>query len=335
MSFTGAMRYVEGSVTTGPKRISKIGLGTWQFGSREWGYGSGYAATDAADIVRRALELGITLFDTAEVYGTGRSERILGAALANDPDAPRRAYLATKIMPVVPVAPVVEQRAVASAARLGTRHLDLYQVHQPNPLIRDRWTMPGMSALRAVGLVGDVGVSNYSLDRWREADAALGAPVLSNQVQYSLARPRHGAALVDFAAAESRIVIAYSPLAQGLLSGRYDASNRPAGRVRSVNSLFLPENLDRAAPLLDTLREVARAHDATPSQIALAWAIHHPQVVAIPGASSVSQLESNAAAADLYLADDEYDALTAASDRFTPTTGTANLAALARSALRR
>ncbi len=158
------MRHVEHSVSSSPKRLSKIGLGTWQFGSREWGYGSEYADQGAAQVVRRALELGITVFDTAEAYGFGRSERILGAALAAGTF--QEVYLTTKIMPVLPVAAVVEQRAVASASRLGVRHLDLYQVHQPNPLVRDRWTMPGMRALRTVGLVGDVGVSNYSLQRW-------------------------------------------------------------------------------------------------------------------------------------------------------------------------
>jgi len=334
VSFTGPMRHVNDSVTTSGKRISKIGLGTWQFGSREWGYGSDYAGTDAALIVRRALELGITLFDSAEIYGMGRSERILGAALAADPIAARDAYVATKIMPVLPLAPVVEQRAVASAHRLGLRHLDLYQVHQPNPAIRDTATMPGMKALRAVGLVGDVGVSNYSLDRWRAADAALGGPVLSNQVEYSLARPRHGAALLDFAAREKRIVIAWSPLGQGLLSGRYDATHRPAGRVRSINTLFLPENLARVTPLLDVLRDVAAGHGATPAQIALAWAIHHPQVVAIPGASGVAQVESNAAAAEIELTEGEYAALTAASERFTPVAGRAAVKAVVSENLR-
>src|SRR5499427_10377647 len=116
------------------KEISKIGLGTWQFGSREWGYGDRYADEVARAIVRRAVELGVTLFDTAEIYGFGRSERILGAAIGEDRDS---VFLATKIFPLLPVAPVVEQRAVASANRLGTRRLDLYQVHQPNPLVPD------------------------------------------------------------------------------------------------------------------------------------------------------------------------------------------------------
>ena len=91
-------------------------------------------------------------------------------------------FVATKILPVLPLAPVVEQRAVASANRLGARHLDLYQMHQANPVVRDAHAMRGMRALQRVGLVGEVGVSNYSLDRWRAAEAALGGPVLSNQV---------------------------------------------------------------------------------------------------------------------------------------------------------
>ena len=166
------MRYL--SSGTG-RRISKIGLGTWQFGSREWGYGDRYASDVARAIVRRALELGITLFDTAEIYGFGRSERILGQALGEDRES---AFLATKIFPVLPVAPVVEQRAVASANRLGARRLDLYQVHQPNPLVRDGTIMRGMRALQRVGLVGEVGVSNYSLQRWCAAEEALGSPFL-------------------------------------------------------------------------------------------------------------------------------------------------------------
>src|SRR5215467_15495951 len=169
------MRYLD--IDT-PKRISKIGLGTWQFGSTEWGYSQEYSDRVAHAIVRRALELGVTLFDTAEIYGFGRSERILGRALSEKRES---VFLATKILPVLPVAPVVEQRAVASANRLGAHRLDLYQVHQANPLVRDGTIMRGMRALQRVGLVGEVGVSNYSLRRWRAAEDALGSPVLDRK----------------------------------------------------------------------------------------------------------------------------------------------------------
>ena len=318
------MRYL--AIDVG-KKISRIGLGTWQFGSRDWGYGEGYAGEVAHAVVRRALELGVTLFDTAEVYGFGRSERILGRALGDDRES---VFVATKIFPIVPVAPVVEQRAVASADRLRVRRLDLYQVHQPNPLVRDGTIMRGMRALQRVGLVGEIGVSNYSLDRWRAAEAALGSRVLTNQVRYSLVSRSPERDLLPFAESHGRIVIAYSPLAQGLLSGRYDRASLPGNRVRTNNPLFLPDNLDRAGDLITALREVADAHDATPAQIALAWVLHHPAVVAIPGASSVEQLESNAIAAEIDLTDQEYDALQAASDRFRPVVGPAALPRLVR-----
>jgi aryl-alcohol dehydrogenase-like predicted oxidoreductase len=323
------MRYLSVGTTT---RLSRIGLGAWQFGSREWGYGQSYAGQEARAIVRRAVELGVTLFDTAELYGFGRSERILGEAIGEDRES---VFLATKIFPLLPVAPVVEQRAVASANRLGTRRLDLYQVHQPNPVVRDGTIMRGMRALQRVGLVSEVGVSNYSLDRWRAAEQALGSRVLSNQVRYNLVDRSPEADLLPFAESTGHIVIAYSPLAQGLLSGKYHRDNRPANRIRAASPLFLPENLDRAGDLIATLREVADAHSATPAQIALAWVIHRPAVVAIPGASSVEQLESNVAAASIDLTEDEYQVLHAAGTRFRPVTGPAVLPHLLRTRLGR
>src|SRR5580658_5456360 len=318
------MRYL----SIGPDAtISRIGLGTWQFGSREWGYSTSYAGQEARAIVRRALELGVSLFDTAEIYGFGRSERILGQALGEERES---VFLATKILPILPVAPVVEQRAVASAHRLRTRRLDLYQVHQPNPVVRDGTIMSGMRTLQRVGLVGEVGVSNYSLDRWRAAERALGSRVLSNQVRYSLVTRAPERDLIPYAESADRVVIAYSPLEQGLLSGRYHRGSRPVNRVRTGNALFLPENLERAADLIDALREVADAHGATPAQVALAWAIRSPAVVAIPGASSVEQLESNVAAASIELTDDQVQALSAAVDGFRPVTGRAALPGLVR-----
>ncbi|MFI7585610.1 aldo/keto reductase [Spongisporangium articulatum] len=310
------MRYASVPTT---RRVSKIGLGTWQFGSREWGYGDDYAG-QAEAIVRRALDCGITLFDTAEAYAFGTSERLLGAAL-HSAGALDVAFVATKLFPVLPLAPVVLQRARASASRLGVPRLDLYQVHQPNPVVPDGPTMTGMQQLQDSGLVENVGVSNYSLQRWRAAEGALGRPVLSNQVQYSLAHRSPEDDLLPYAAEAGRLVIAYSPLAQGFLSGRYSAEKPPSGAVRALNPLFLPENLGRAEELLGTLREVADAHDVTPSQAALAYVIHRPEVVAIPGASSVEQVEKNAAAADIELADDEYAALREAAARFAPVTG--------------
>ncbi len=325
------MRYLNIDTDPNTARVSRIGLGTWQFGSREWGYGQSYAGQEAHAIVRRAIELGVTLFDTAEIYGFGRSERILGQAIGEDRES---VFLATKIFPLLPVAPVVEQRAVASANRLGTRQLDLYQVHQANPLVKDGTIMRGMRALQRVGLVKEVGVSNYSLERWRAAEHALGSRVLSNQVRYNLVDRSPERDLLPFAESTGHVVIAYSPLAQGLLSGKYHRGSRPTNRVRATSPLFLPENLDRAGDLIAALREVADAHSATPAQIALAWVIHQPAVVAIPGASSVEQLESNVAAASIDLTEDEYQALHSAATRFQPITGAAMLPRMFRARFR-
>jgi aryl-alcohol dehydrogenase-like predicted oxidoreductase len=312
------MKYIE---VPGLGPVSKVGLGTWQFGSREWGYGQGYASSTAGEIVRRALDLGVTLFDTAEIYGFGRSERILGEALGVARD---RVVVASKVFPVAPFPVVVRNRAEASARRLQLRRIPLYQVHQPNPVVPDRVIMPGMRRLLDEERVGSVGVSNYSLTRWRKADDALGRPVVSNQVNFSLARPGPLRDLVPFAERENRVVIAYSPLAQGLLSGKYTQDNRPGG-VRAANALFGKENLRRAAPLLDTLREVAAGHDARPAQVALAWLVSQPRVVVIPGASSVEQLELNVAAADLELDEGSRAALTDAATAFTPVSAAATV----------
>jgi aryl-alcohol dehydrogenase-like predicted oxidoreductase len=139
---------------------------------------------------------------------------------------------------------------------------------------------------------------------------------------------------VPWAAGHDRLVIAYSPLGQGFLSARYDATNAPRRGVRAMNSLFLPENLARAEGVLDALRDIARAHDATPAQVALAWVTRWPNVVAIPGASSVEQLQRNVDAADLELSDDEYTRLKMSAEDFDPVQGRAALAELMRRRLR-
>lgn len=294
--------------------VSRIGLGTWQFGSREWGYGDTYAAGTAGEVVRRALDLGVTLFDTAEVYGFGRSERILGEALG---ERRGEVVVASKVFPLAPFPPVVVRRQRASAQRLGLAKIPLYQVHQPNPVVPDSVIMPGLRTLLEDDRIGAAGVSNYSLARWHKADAALERPVVSNQVQFSLAHAAPLDDLVPFAAANNRIVMAYSPLAQGLLGGRYGPGNRPGG-VRAMNPLFSEENLRRAEPLLDLLRDVAGTLGVEPAQVALAWLVNQPGVVAIPGASSVEQLEFNVAAADLELDESTQSALTEAARAFTP-----------------
>jgi aryl-alcohol dehydrogenase-like predicted oxidoreductase len=322
------MRFVE----VAGVRLSAIGLGCWQFGSSDWGYGEEYARREAGAIVARALDLGVNLVDTAEIYAYGRSERIVGEAIRGRRD---EVFLATKLFPVVPIGPVVEQRARASARRLGVDTIDLYQVHWPNPFVPNGPTMDGMRRVLDQGLVRHAGVSNFPLARWQDAEERLGRPVLSNQVQYSPMQRKPERDLLPFAQRGDRLVMAYSPLAQGLLSAKYDGTSPPQGWVRRGNALFLPENIVRAGELLNALRQIAKQHDATPAQVALAWVIRRPNVVAIPGASSVTQLESNVAAADLDLSDEDDALLTDAADRFQPRTGPSTFPALARAVLGR
>jgi aryl-alcohol dehydrogenase-like predicted oxidoreductase len=305
------MRYVEANGA----RVSSIGLGCWQFGSSDWGYGKEYGDTIAVPLVHFALDHGVTLIDTAEIYAKGVSEAIVGRALEGRRD---EAFLATKVVPTWPTASRVEEHGRLSSMRIGVETIDLYQQHWPNPAVPISSTMEGMRRLQESGIVKHVGVSNFGVARWTAAERALGSPVLSNQVRFNLLQRKHDEGNVPYAQANDRIVIAYSPLAQGVLGGRYDAANPPSGPTRLNNPLCLPENLERAGPVIDTLRRVAAAHDATPAQVSLAWLIRKPNVVAIPGASSVDQLRHNIEAADLDLTDDEAAELTAASDRFTP-----------------
>ena len=168
------MRYVE----VNGVRLSAIGVGCWQFGSSDWGYGKSYGDSTAVDIVHRALDAGVNLIDTAEIYARGVSEAIVGRAIEG-----RRAdaFVATKVWPVLPTSAKVYEHGRLSSMRLGIETIDLYQVHWPNPVVPLAQTMHGMRRLQDDGIVVQAGVSNFSADRWAKAEAALGRPVLSNQ----------------------------------------------------------------------------------------------------------------------------------------------------------
>jgi aryl-alcohol dehydrogenase-like predicted oxidoreductase len=217
------MRFVEAAGL----RVSAIGLGCWQFGSKDWGYGTEYGETTAVDLVHTALDLGVNLIDTAEVYARGASEAIVGRALEGRRD---EAFVATKVLPVWPTADRVEEHGRLSALRLGIQTIDLYQVHWPNPLVPLRSTMEGMHRLQDAGVIGAVGVSNFSAERWSSAERELGSPVATNQVHFSLLQRKPDRGNVQRAQSNDRIVIAYSPLEQGILGGRYDAEHPPPGR---------------------------------------------------------------------------------------------------------
>ena len=297
------MRYVEFANW----RLSKVGLGTSQFANPGWGYGADYWPHD---LVRRALALGITHFDTSDFYGAGCGERILGATVGDVEGV----LVATKLFNVAPSASLVRARAWASAKRLGGS-LDLCYLDWANPFFNDRSLMAAMRRLRAEGLVAEVGVSGYDLVRWQAAERYLGAPVLVNQVCYNLLRRDAEEAILPWAAAEGRLVVVAQPFATGFLSGAYHRGKRVTGPWRTPDPLYSSGYLGRTAQLVETLGEVARAHDATVAQVALAYVLRHPNVVAIPGAATAGQLAENAAAADLELNEDECQELAEAASR--------------------
>jgi aryl-alcohol dehydrogenase-like predicted oxidoreductase len=297
------MKYVQ----LGDQRASAIGLGVWQFGTEAWGWGSDLPESEGPRIIERAIELGINLFDTAELYGNGRSESILGQALAGRRD---QVLIATKVTPTHLTYKGVLAAAQGSLQRLQTDWLDLYQVHWPNRVLPIAWAMRAMRELLQAGRIRAVGVSNFTLSRWRSAEAALGQPVIANQVLFNLIDQGPMRDLLPFAQRQGRVIIAYSPLAQGVLGGRYNADHLPHD-FRAGRAEFSAEGFNRAQPLLQALDEVGRLHGATLAQVALAWLIRQPNVIAIPGARSLAQVESNAAAADLELSEDEAERLTA------------------------
>jgi aryl-alcohol dehydrogenase-like predicted oxidoreductase len=223
----------------------------------------------------------------------------------------------SKYGPLLPLPAVIERHARASRSRLALAQIRLYLLHMPNPLFPRRVIMRGFGRAQQAGVIGATGVSNHSLSQWQAAEAALGHPVAANEILLNLLHRGPLDDLVPWAAQHRRLVITASPLGQGMLTGRYGPGHPPAGlpwsRRLALRHCALPPtqaNLRRLAPLLEQLRATAARHGATPATVALAWAISHDPVVVIPGASSISQLEENAAAADITLTPDEQQALT-------------------------
>lgn len=306
--------------------VSAVGMGTWAWGERLWGYGHGYADRDLREAFRAAVAEGITFFDTAEIYGWGRSERLLGRFMAEEGEAagpsaggagqeePRRVVVATKFMPFPwRLSRASLLRALRrSLARLGLRRVDLYQVHWPFPPVPVEAWMDAMADAVQAGLVRAVGVSNYSAAQMRRAFEALarrGVVLASNQVEYSLL---HRAPERDGVLAACRelgvALIAYSPLAQGLLTGKY-GPDRPPGDFRRFR--VGPRRWSEAAPVLHVLQEVAARRGKTPAQVALNWLICKG-AVPIPGAKNARQARENAGAMGWRLTEEEVAALDAA-----------------------
>lgn len=305
-------------VALGPTeiRISNLGMGAWSWGdSLFWGYGADYGEAD----VRAAFEVGtsngISFFDTAEFYGFGRSEVLLGRLVRSYSGS---AVVATKLFPYpwrlsgASLLPSLKR----SLKRLGLPRVDLYQIHWPTPPVRVEAWMRGMADAVEQGLTRAVGVSNHSLSQTKRAYAALasrGIPLASNQVSFSLLnRSPERTGLLQFCKEEQITLIAYSPIAQGLLTGKYGLGNPPPGVRRFRYSRRL---LAGIGPLLALMRSVGEDHGGkTPAQVALNWVLCKG-VVPIPGAKNARQAQGNIGAIGWRLTDGEVTLLDDASDR--------------------
>jgi aryl-alcohol dehydrogenase-like predicted oxidoreductase len=284
-------------------KISVVGIGTWQWGSREWGWGRGYGKADVLAAFDKALELGINFIDTAEIYGRGRSEQLIGEAIRGHLE---EVVIATKVWPWNLTSSRMTRAADRSAHRLGVDAIDLYQIHWPNPIFPIRNAMKNMMKLVKTGKVRLIGVSNFNLTRMKTAQEAL-APLglASNQVKYSLIDRKIEAKLLPYAQRSNVTVIAYSPLARSLLTGRYTPETKPATLVQAANPRFSHRNLVRMDKLRHTLASIASTHSKTPAQVALNWLISKPNVVAIPGIKNVEHVTDGAGAADWRLTESE------------------------------
>lgn len=288
-------------------KISAVGLGTWQWGSREWGWGRSYSKQDVIDAFHRAMELGINFVDTAEVYGGGKSEKIVGEAIQGHRED---VVIASKVWPLNLSYRGVLRAAERSLRRLGVDVIDLYQVHWPNPLFPIRNTMKAMKELLKDGKIRSVGVSNFNLSRFKTAQDAL-APLelASNQVRYNLLDRGVEEELLPYAQANKKTIIAYSPLAQGLLTGKYRSGTRPNSFIQSVNPGFSSRNLAQLVEVNRTLAEIANAHEKTVSQVALNWLTGKGNVVAIPGVKNVEHVANDAGATNWQLDETEIEKL--------------------------
>jgi len=279
----------------GPK-VSAIGIGMWQAGGKSWG--RDVRDKDCIAAMVRAVELGITLFDTAEVYGRGHSEEVVGKAIRSA--GRENVFVATKVAGDHVRPGDVERACEGSLKRLGVREIDLYQIHWPSPWdqvpLRD--TMKALEKLQRRGKIRHIGVSNFAVRDLEEARAQLSrTDIVSDQVRYNLLQRDIEAEVLPYCKREGIAILAWSPLGKGVLGGKYHARNRPTDPVRSEEDLFRPENLRAATPLVNALRRIARDRGKTPAQVALAWLRRHANVVPIPGVKRPAQSEENAGAA--------------------------------------
>lgn len=288
-------------------QISPILMGTWQAGKAMW---TGIDDNETQKALRAAFDAGITTFDTAEVYGNGHSERMVGKALGDIRD---KVVIATKVFSNHLKYNQVITACQRSLQNLGTDYLDLYQIHWPpgsfghakTPLEE---TMKALNELKSQGKIRAIGVSNFNRDQI-EAVSQYG-DVVSLQPPYSLFWRQVEKETAPYSRENGMTLLAYSAMAQGVLTGKFGTDHKFAkGDHRSANRLFQPEHFQRVQAALDQLRPIAESHNATMGQLALAWVIAQPDTCAIAGARNARQAVENAAAAQIQLSEETLTAL--------------------------
>lgn len=284
-------------------RVSSIGFGTAFRGGITPG---------KASVLRRAVELGINFFDTAEAYERGgiKSEEVVGEALKQIRD---RVFIATKVSKENLGYDDVLGAAQRSLKRLRTSYIDLYQLHQANPLIPIRETMKAMEQLVQEGKVRYIGVSNFDVNQMREAEEALSrAEISSNQVCYNLIQREIQRDILPYCASRQVSVIAYSPLAIGLLSGTVKRE------FITSYGIFQGERLAKNLQLVEILRSIGSSRGKTPAQVALNWLVAKPLVVPIPGFETTQEVEEGVGAVDWRLTQEEVARMESAAERLAP-----------------
>lgn len=293
----------------GPQ-ISEMGIGTWAWGDRLfWNYGRDYGKEDLRKVYQLCIEAGITFFDTAEVYGSGRSEKFLGEFAQSSPN---QAFIASKFFPYPwRLRGKSLRRALTnSLKRLGRQQIELYQIHWPNPPVSVQSWMHAMADAKEAKLIQHIGLSNYSPQQTERAYLVLesrGHALASNQVRYSLiARGQEFNGLLQLCRELSVSVIAYSPLGQGLLSGKYSPSNPPGGARRLRYSTA---ELQRALMIVEELKRIGEKHEGKSAvQVAINWTIQKG-TIPIPGAKNRRQAEENLGAVGWVMSEEETDRL--------------------------
>ncbi len=289
-------------------RVTPLGLGIWQWGdTMMWGYGKQYGDADLKPVFEATLAAGINFIDTAETYGRGRSERVVGQFM-RESNTRDRVVLATKFAPLPwRLSPGRLLHALReSLNRLGLSQVDLYQIHWPYTLVSIETWMSAMADAVEAGLARAVGVSNFNPSQTVRAHAALarrGLPLASNQIEYSLLeRAPETSGLVKVCRDLGVTIIAYSPIGKGALTGKYTPDNVPPGlRGRRYSRSYLAG----IQPLINMLRESGRAHGGrTPAQVSLNW-LMCKGAVPIPGAKNLRQAQENFGALGWRLTDEE------------------------------